>query len=315
MTGTPLDLTPFGVLLDAVGIVYWLIFAMALWFVLRGKKSWQRRVVGGAIVVVLFGAFPGYEGWKSYQALTRLRTAEAKFQERCKTAGEKISRTVENVDGVVWMKWREPYSNAGNFADQFKLDDPYGRDCGAEGCLYQLLRANAGATLFPKAAKLHASGYQFVETIDPRDGVRYRYTATLKAVSSVSQSEFERHVHATGSGAEGEGAFFALERQPVDRSTARYGITWDDISTREDREHWIAGGSLKIVDLQTNEIVAERIGYMVDRGQGSQAGFRSPWLMARRSACPALVDEAGLRTNIGFTQRFTFKVLQPGKGS
>lgn len=30
--------------------------------------------------------------------------------------------------------------------------------------------------------------------------------------------------------------------------SARYGVTWDEISTRVDRAHWIVGSSLKIID-------------------------------------------------------------------
>ena len=32
---------------------------------------------------------------------SRLQVAEAMFQERCKTAGEKIHKTVDNVEGIL----------------------------------------------------------------------------------------------------------------------------------------------------------------------------------------------------------------------
>ena len=57
----------------------------------------------------------------------RLAKAEAMFQERCKTAGEKIYRTVENVEGIFLLKLRPDGINYGN---QFVMDDPYGRDLG-----------------------------------------------------------------------------------------------------------------------------------------------------------------------------------------
>jgi hypothetical protein len=79
---------------------------------------------------------------------------------------------------------------------------------------------------------------------------------------------------------------FVLDRVPASGALPRYGVTYDDISTREEREYWIAGSSLKVVDLQTNEVIAERIGYMVDWAQGNSSGGRSPWLRAANNACP-----------------------------
>ena len=97
---------------------------------------------------------------------------------------------------------------------------------------------------------------------------------------------------------------------PAPGKPPRYGVTYDDISTREEREYWIAGSLLKVIDLQTNEVIAERIGYMVDWAQGSQAGGRSPWLLATRQACPKFLGEH-FSTQIGQTEKFVEKVLKP----
>ena len=60
----------------------------------------------------------------------RLAKAEAMFAERCKKAGVFIHRTAENVEGVFLMKLRPKEINYG---DQYRLDDPYGRDVGGDG--------------------------------------------------------------------------------------------------------------------------------------------------------------------------------------
>jgi hypothetical protein len=108
----------------------------------------------------------------------------------------------------------------------------------------------------------------------------------MKLPSSWTEEGIAQHKRNTGREVPDDSYRFTLETTPVDRFTTRYGITWDDISTREDREHWIAGGSLKVIDLQTNEIIAERIGYMMDRGLGDKSGFRNPWAFAEQYACP-----------------------------
>jgi hypothetical protein len=98
-------------------------------------------------------------------------------------------------------------------------------------------------------------------------------------------------------------------------------VTYDDISTLEDRQYWIAGSSLKVIDLETNEVLAERVGYMVDIKQGDRAGGRVPWLFAADHACPAFGREfkgfiearghGSASMQARQTQDFVEKVLRP----
>lgn len=82
-------------------------------------------------------------------------------------------------------------------------------------------------------------------------------------------------------------------------------------TNREEREYWIAGSSLKVIDLQTSEVMAERIGYMMDRGQGDRNSGRSPWLFAADHACPAFSSTHGAAAQINQTEKFVEKVLKP----
>ena len=218
------------------------------------------------------------------QPSERQAKAMAMWQERCKTAGEKIYRTVEGVEGIYLMKVR----TTTNFGDQFELDDPYGRDSMGDTYLLNFLRGfyhqRNEKTISGEPPR---TGYAYVEAIDPKDGQRYRYTAAKTAVRKMDATapnvqvdlkrdpNFDLNIYE-----------FLLAKVPAPGLAPRYGVTYDDISTREEREYWIAGSSLKVVDLQTNEVIAERIGYMVDWAQGSRAGGRSPWLLAANSACP-----------------------------
>ena len=311
LTGTPLDLTPFGPLLSLLGVAYWLLAlglaTLALWL----PRRWPVKLATTSLLVALF-AYP------VLRPVGKPRLAEALtiFSERCKTAGEKIFRKVDNVEGVVWLKWREKTSNGDNYGDQWKLNDPYGNDCGAEDCIANLLRVTSGQSLNAQRAKRHQIGYRFVETTDPQDQVQYRYTAGMKLYWK--QYDIDRHEKEVGGELPADSYQFAIERTPINDFTARYGVTWDDISTREDREHWIAGGSLKVIDLQTKELLAERIGYMIDRGQGSQAGFRSPWGLAVQTACPPFLpigpsDSRPIR-RLTESRDFVLRVLRQSGG-
>ncbi len=305
LTGTPLDLTPFSDLLRAIGGLYWLLMlglvALALWL---PKRWWVKLPVAAAIAALFILPVQRHAEERAVEASAgkaRMDAALARFEMRCKGAGEKITRTVENVEGVVWMKWRDR-AEPSDDADQFKLFDPFGRDCTEHDCIEQLLRVTQGQELDPDKKKPWHMGYRFVESSDPRMQTPYRYTRQIYKPSD-RDPKYGKWVVET-----------ELVPQPIQKVTARYGITWDDISTHEDREHWIAGGSIQVIDLQTNEVIAERVGYMMDRGLGSTAGFRSPWGYAKDTACPALVDDAGQRSNVGFTTRFLRRVLKPIQG-
>jgi hypothetical protein len=236
---------------------------------------------------------------------TRLQTAEKMFQERCKKAGEFIHRTAENVEGVFLMKIR----GSNNRDDQYRMDDPYGHDSVGDSYMKSffmepMLLANQhmGPDVIESIRRDYL-GYHYVEAIDPQDGKRYRYTGRIDQpwLRDKSYGEWVRK--------------FVLDRQPASDPAPRYGVTYDDISTREERDYWIAGSSLKVIDLQTNEVMAERIGYMMDRGQGNKSGGRSPWLLAADNACPSFRPresrQPGFSYQVGQTRSFVKKILKP----
>jgi hypothetical protein len=242
---------------------------------------------------------------------SRLERAEAMFHERCKKAGVFIHHTAENVDGVFLMKLRP---QGINYGDQYAMDDPYGRDLGGDGYIESFAKgsfqANNRGTLNPGSPAYR--GYRYVEALDPKDGKRYRYTGSMKVVGRkdetapnvkskvVRNPNYDLNIYA-----------FVLEKVPAPGSVPRYGVTYDDISTREERDYWIAGSSLKVIDLHTNEVMAERIGYMMDRGQGNRGGGRSPWLLAADNACPEFSSRHGATAQQRQAQVFVEMVLKP----
>ena len=149
------------------------------------------------------------------------------------------------------------------------MTDPYGDDLGGDGYIKSFIRGEFQATHkgTPRLGSPPRLGYGYVEAIDPKDGKPYRYIGTIKEVT---------HTSSVLMGGDGKTKFvtkdFVLDKIPASGAPTRYGVTYDDISTREEREYWIAGSSLKVIDLKTNEVIAERIGYMMDRGQGYTSG-------------------------------------------
>ena len=261
------------------------------------------------LVLLLIGLLTACSGHlaetsNSRDPKARLARAEAMFQERCKTAGEKIYRTAEDVEGVFLMKIRP---SGVNYDDQFALTDPYGNDSTGDTYIKTFLTGYHAKSSPPVRGVPPRQGYKYVEAIDPADGKRYRYTGRIdepwRYDSSYSKS-YRR---------------FVLDRVLSPASPALYAVTYDDISTREEREYWIAGSSLKVIDLKTNEIMAERIGYMMDRGQGNTSGGRSPWFWAADHACPTfqrnpfypIPSGHGASAQSNQTEDFVEKILKP----
>ncbi|WCM90224.1 hypothetical protein [Acidovorax sp. NCPPB 3576] len=241
----------------------------------------------------------------------RQRIAGEMFRERCKKSGVFIHRTVEDVEGIFVMKLRP---DGLNYGDQYKLDDPYGSDSAGKGYIHNFLRGSFEATHKYPDSFTPPLGYLYVEAIDPADGVRYRYTGSVKAVRKMKidapnvQLELKRDPNFDLNIYD-----YVLDRVAAKGLVPRYGVTYDDISTKEERDYWIAGSSLKVIDLQTNEVIAERIGYMVDWAQGIRLGGRSPWLLAANNACPEFAPRHGSSAQPRQASNFVQKVLKPSE--
>lgn len=248
------------------------------------KVVWVLIVLGvGSILPIK--SYQQYEEQKQMGEARKQQYAKAKalFDERCKTAGEKIYKTIDNVDGIKII--RDKYVGS-DVPMQFRLNNPYGGACDGDSCIAMYL---IDTSMVPVNGDVRSGRYeqnkkriyQFVE------------------VGEGESSELRRYTKLNSSS--------PLEVQSVLQGKARYGVILSDVSTPEDRSLWIAGGSIKVIDLMTREVLAERTGYLLDPGQGSTDGQRSPWDWARvhGNACPSIAQH---------NQVFVEKVIRPVKG-
>jgi len=289
---------------NAINIGYWIFVTVvmcSIFFALKGKTPIWGRVIVSFLIGCILMSWPIInhlsDSRKAKAAKTRYQAADAHFQECCKKAGVTIHRTVDNVEGVLLMKLRPKW----NPYDQ-NMIDPYGDDYGfssgdPKGYIGSfLIGRNEKGYLIHKLDQAVRPGYRYVDVIEA-DGKRYRYTGYMDEIWKRDPSYLEGYSR------------FTLKKALAKGPPPRYGVTYDDIATPEERKMWIAGSSLKIIDLKTNEVIAERIGYMFDRGMGATGGGRSPWQHAARWACPSFPGkENPLQSNQ--TREFTEQVLK-----
>jgi len=255
-------MTGFDVLFAAAGNLYLLLALAGIGVALWMGKTWVRKLTYAALVLAVFIAPIAPEIYRTVEYRSKLAKARALFEERCKTAGEKIYKTVDNVEGVLLVKIRPDKIN---FSEQYVMDDPYGQEnSGGDGYIRSFLAGRVDAHwLTDKTTK---GAYLFVEVVDPASTNITQYTA--KNVNKDGRNKL------------------LLNSDVSSPQGAKYVVDWQDESTKTDRDNWIACGSITVLDIGSKEVLGKRIGCMFDMGMGDTSGGRSPWAYARNTACP-----------------------------
>ncbi|MBO7081356.1 MAG: hypothetical protein J6V99_04890 [Neisseriaceae bacterium] len=202
----------------------------------------------------------------------RYNEARAVFDEQCKKAGEKIYRTVDNVDGVMLLKIRQ--------SPALHLNDPLFEDAVVAAI------DNTGhdyiGTFLQGWFDPHYKGYSFVDVLN-EDGSIKRYL-DYKEYASFIQDQ--------------DGVVINPD------NPARYVVTYENNVNPELRKHWVAGTTIKIIDRQTDELLAEKTIFAFARTMGNYS--HGAWVDSRMDTCPDM-EELGRK----FTAQFAMAVLKP----
>ena len=263
---------------DLISMLRWLIvagFLLTVFVIWKSNKNTKRRVIGVLVFVAVLGVwfawlrYPEVQRAKAYKA--RYAAAQAAFDERCKTAGEKIYKTVDDVEGIFLLNVRPKKSEADrndpNWANAALPKEP------AED---EYVSSFLGYGISLKGANLPVFRYVDVEM----DGRLWRYSLR------------------------GEEEFQSLKKEEIARSSTRYGVLFENMVNPNDRQHWIAGTTVKVIDMKTSEVLAEATWYAFEHGFGSNAGARVPW--SNSVTCPQ-------QTTSSVTRFFVDKVVRPQK--
>ena len=260
-----LELTGVASILRGISILYWLFAVGSLMLAVWKLKGWWLKSIGALVVIAVFGFLPA-KGWiEAKQREAYAREAWAYFKKLCaEKSGEKIYKTFTGVKSVLVVKPLPPATEK-DLYDQFWYGDPYSDSTPWK----KRATHSAGKLVYPDAPVSmgkRGKGFQFVESYlaaaagKEKQLVKIYYEAGVRDYRTESIAE------------------------PV----SRFGLTWEDISTPDDRKYWVAASRLRAIDLTNNSVVAERIGYFIEAGFGSTAGQRRPWLASKgpNSTCP-----------------------------
>lgn len=216
-------------------------------------------------------------------------TPEQYFDHLCKTeAGEFIYKTVENVEGLYMMRPRKEAMDD-ELSHLYALEDPYGHTNGeATGIEFLFVEPNRYKFFemaLMKGRKLRM-GNQFLDPSYlklPDDKARYeRYSGYDARKTNTMIKEFDASLR------------------------SRYGFTWRGITRPHDRDLGIAGGELIVLDLQTNEVLGMRRGYIRSGQMRSLTGI---WWFTGKT-CPEY-NYRHRSKDFDFSYWFIGKVLRP----
>ena len=262
------------------------------------------------ILVALFilsgcGGTPAVSQDAREAAQAQMAQGKALFEEKCRTvAGEKIYRKVEDVEGIVLLKVR-PARGDSELADRMWPGAAFASEFRADEYIKSFMwfeHLKEGAKQKQRGI-LNTSvsdqpGYRFVNVIDEKDGKRYRYTGSTKEVTRISS------ILIGGDGKPFRSKTFVLEKSTAPNPAPRYGVTFEDHVIPEERYFGVASSTVKVLDLQTGEVLGELTRYAWSPSGPSRSN-PVPWLAALE--CP--------RTQWRFaeTRQFVDQILIPAK--
>jgi hypothetical protein len=264
----------------------------------------MKRTIGALIAALWLGTAHAYDPSNRQEYLAKIAEAKAYYENKCATvAGEKIYKTVPNVEGVLLMKVRptrtdkelsDPNWPGAAFAREASGDSyimsflGYEQATSAQGKWLPITREHRGyinEDYNPKNIS-NLPGYRWVDVVDEKDGKRYRYTLTKKVVGRLDPSSpnvqvdlrrnpnMDLNVYRT-----------VLDRQSAPDPAPRYGVTFEDYVKPEERQMWVASGTVKVIDLKTKEVLGELVRYAMSYVHIASSRNTGPWLT--EDWCPA----------------------------
>ena len=231
-------------------IVWWMVYKCS-----EPGKAWRNNIIATVVVLgsVLAWIFIPSADERRLNREAEIRRqnrlkSRAVFEELCKTAGEKIYRTADNVEGVTLLKvWDgESVHSEEKLWKYAGLPGQYDNKAYIRGFLEW--EAEIIPTGYP-----HYNDMLLVPEEEQRPYVlrgRYSYV-------DVKQKDGTFLRYQLG---ENHKKDYKMISAPI-KIPSRYAVTFDNPIVPEEREHWIAHTRATVIDLQDNTVMATKDWY------------------------------------------------------
>ena len=257
--------------LTAFGLPYWGVAVVVVvlawkipdWSLAYSRQSLLIRRLPAIIVIAVYGYQLAQAGWEHHKSSAHYAEAKALFDEKCKTSGERIYKTVNDVRGLLLPKVRATLD--GNLFYQAARDpmwpdaalfqehngDEYIRDFLLDRRVISITgppQNLMGRRIVNDVAGPGAErGMRFIDVIDAKDGKRYRVSA------SAAPRDMFKDIY--------------LDKDVTDSPPPRYAVTFENNVDPGLRKYWIAGTTVIVLDTETNEKLGEMEVWRFDRSQ------------------------------------------------
>ena len=233
--------------------------------------------------------------------------SKAIFEERCKSAGEKIYQTAENVEGITLL-------NVPEDSPQSSYNDPMWENAALpwSGTEEEYIKK----FLFWEIRYDNNSMID-LKTVDPRPSARETQIRLWGHPTNMTGSQKAYRGYRYIDVKQKDKRFlryrFPDDKDRKDKDTlliqaierpSRYALEYKPIVDPEDRKHWVAGLTVNIYDLQTHTLMATKTWYALNPSQG-HAYQTDEW--SGVEACP---DEKVIQ----YVRFFVNRVIQPKQG-
>lgn len=237
----------------------------------------------------------------------RAKAGKALWEEKCRTvAGEKIYKKIDNVEGLLLLKVR-PQAGEREWADSMWPGAAFASEAFGDGYLNTFLGFEySGSPSGEPVSTLRRGyintdrragglpGYRYVDVIDEKDGKRHRYKGRWEEPWQYDKTYLKGYIK------------FFLDKTAAPDAAPRYGVTYEDHVIPADRALGVASSTIKVLDLQTKEVMGEMTRYAWS--PGASGGNPSPWLTAYKCPSHAAGSDA-------LTRKFVDQILIPKKGN
>ncbi|WP_374402012.1 hypothetical protein [Niveibacterium sp.] len=248
----------------------------------------------------------------------RAKAGLALWEQKCKTeAGEKIYRTVEDVEGITLLKVRPP-AGENEWHDRMWPGAAFAHEGTAEEYIKDFLgyeeafgrpitpTARGGINTSSNPSPKERPGYRYVDVTDEKDGTRYRYSGSVKVVGQKDQTApgIISEMKSEGDRFDPNVYRWTLDKTYAPEPSLRYAVTYEDHVVPEERALGVASSTVTVLDIQTNEVLGELTVYAFTYGFESRGN--SAWMRAR--VCPTYGGGSGSPSRL-----FVDQVLVPRK--